>query len=49
MKTKKVLAMIAVVLFIGLISSCDKNGTAENDTLYEVHAVDKRNITRPGS
>ena len=45
MKTKNFLAVIAVVFMVAFVSSCEKNDTAETETLY---GVDK-GIQRPGT
>lgn len=45
MKTKNFLALIAVVFIVGFVSSCEKDDTAETETLY---GQDK-GIQRPGT
>ncbi len=48
MKTQKVVLVLAIVIVTGLLGSCEQNDIAENDSLYEVHSVDKRDVERPG-
>lgn len=48
MKAKKLVLLAVVVSIVGLFVACENNDTAENDALYEVHSVDKRDIERPG-
>ncbi len=48
MKTVKRLLLVLVILMTGMFWSCENNDTAETDSLYEVHNVDKRDVERPG-
>ncbi len=47
MKVKSLVLIVAVVVFICSVSSCEKNNTTETDSLYEIHNVDKTKIVVP--
>ncbi len=44
MKVKNLVLIAVVFVFIGFLSSCEKNDTAETDSLYEIHNVDREKI-----
>ncbi len=48
MKTQKVVLVLAIILITGLLGSCEQNDIAENDSLYEVHSLDRTKVERPG-
>ncbi len=48
MKVKSLVLIAVVVVFIGFVSSCEKNDTAETENLYEIQNIDRTTVEKAG-